>query len=734
MHLWNIEIYLQLNCNKMRILISILSLTGVLNAGLLSAQERKARVVVEQKRDTSANTKAIKLREVGIKGMKKRLPGTTISSSLSSDQLEQLSGGSLADALKNIAGLNVLKTGATISKPVIHGLHSNRILILNNGVRLEGQQWGAEHAPEIDPAIASDMVVIKGAAAVRYGAEAIGGVIFVRPAALPVSAGFAGTVNGTAASNGRAGTGSIMVNGGLKELPGFGWRLQGTLKKAGNVRTADYYLGNTGLREQNYAATMGYTNAHSNYELYYSRFSTELGILYSAHVGTKEDIEARIALGRPLEDYGFTYAITAPRQQIAHDLLKLKVHYDLKNGKTAELTYGFQQNHRKEFDIRRGDRSALPITDLVLKTHTLDLSFDQPLQQGVKRTFGFNGMAQVNNNIPGTLANTFIPNYDSFSGGAFVIQRWIKEFVELEAGLRYDYKVFDAKGFRYQSGGSSIATDQGVSSEYYGQRSHFHNVTGTFGAVWKIIPHWQLSSNIGLGWRAPTANELFSHGLHHGAGLYEIGDPKLKTEQGYKWVSSIRHISDRFNFNLDVYGQYLHGYIYSRPDGSFQQTISGTYPIFRYAQTNALFVGADLSANYRFSSLWSYQLNAALISAKDQSNDKYLPYIPANRIDHHLRLDFALVKETPFYLQFGHTYVARQTRYDPGTDYAAPPSAYHLFQAQLGTTLKFDSQQLGMSLSADNLFNTAYKDYMNRYRYYTHDMGRNISLRLAYKF
>lgn len=40
--------------------------------------------------------------------------------------------------------------GLLLPNPVIHGLHSNRILILNNEVRQEGQQWGADHAPEID--------------------------------------------------------------------------------------------------------------------------------------------------------------------------------------------------------------------------------------------------------------------------------------------------------------------------------------------------------------------------------------------------------------------------------------------------------------------------------------------------------------------------------------------------------------------------------------------------------
>ncbi|MFM9075334.1 MAG: TonB-dependent receptor, partial [Bacteroidota bacterium] len=69
--------------------------------------------------------------------------------------------------------------------PVIHGVHSQRILILNHGVRQEGQQWGAEHAPEIDPLIASDIQVIKDASAIRYGVDAIGGVVVVNPPALP---------------------------------------------------------------------------------------------------------------------------------------------------------------------------------------------------------------------------------------------------------------------------------------------------------------------------------------------------------------------------------------------------------------------------------------------------------------------------------------------------------------------------------------------------------------------
>src|SRR5688500_19161669 len=76
--------------------------------------------------------------------------------------MEKIKGLVISEALSKINGVTLLQTGSTISKPVIHGLHSSRILTIVNGVRQEGQQWGNEHAPEIDPFIADKLTVIKG--------------------------------------------------------------------------------------------------------------------------------------------------------------------------------------------------------------------------------------------------------------------------------------------------------------------------------------------------------------------------------------------------------------------------------------------------------------------------------------------------------------------------------------------------------------------------------------------
>ena len=126
-------------------------------------------------------------------------------------QLLSTRGASLGESLQKIAGVTVLQTGNNIYKPVIQGLHSSRVLILNNGIRQEGQQWGSEHAPEIDPYVANRLTVIKGAASVRYGGDAIGGVVLVEPRLLQYRKDLSGEVNVAAFSNNRQGVISALI-------------------------------------------------------------------------------------------------------------------------------------------------------------------------------------------------------------------------------------------------------------------------------------------------------------------------------------------------------------------------------------------------------------------------------------------------------------------------------------------------------------------------------------------
>ncbi len=665
----------------------------------------------------------LQLQDVEVYGHRERIMSTTTLQTLRQEDLDRTKGGTLASALQGIAGVNMLQTGATISKPVIHGMHSNRVLILNNGIRQEGQQWGFEHAPEIDPFVAQEMTVVKGAEAVRFGPDAIGGVVIVEPPKLPTTGNISGEINAVGATNGRMGVVSGMLNGGIKKLPGWGWRVQGTAKRSGNIKTPDYYLNNTGVNELNFSTAFGYTDQNKGLEIYYSHFDTELGIFEGSHIGSLRDFNERIENGRPFVEGSFSYDIGAPRQQVYHDLIKAKAHLHLANGGKLNFLYGLQRNQRQEYDIRRGDNSNIPSLDMVLTTQTMDLFWEKNTDAGYSTQVGINGLLQVNNNIPGTAVTPLIPNYDNVGAGAYAIQRLIKTKYELEIGARYDFRNLDALGFNREG-------------ELYGGTHQFNNFTGTVGAIWYPNNKLSLRTNLGTAWRAPTVNELYSDGLHHGIGAIERGSDDLESEQSIKWINTLNYQTDNWSVELSGYANYIGSYIYLEPSGEVEQFfLRGAFPVFEYKQTDALFFGIDLLSRYRISKALEWELKASLIRARDISTDSFLPWIPTDRIENGFKVNLPTMgKLSKNFLKIENVLVAEQIRYEPESDFAAPPSAYYLINMHAGTSINFGKNELGINLSLTNATDVLYKDYMNRFRYYAHEIGRNLTLRATYRF
>ena len=202
---------------------------------------------------------------------------TILESTINKDELERFSSGSLGDALKNLSGVSSLSTGNTVVKPMINGLHSSRVVIINNGVRMEDQEWGAEHAPNIDINTVSNLTVIKGAGALQFSGDAVGGVIIAEASKVPVKDSLYGKTLMTAASNGRG----LSLSSQLTKSYQNGWysTLQGTLKQFGDFETPDYVLSNTGIFERNASLKVGFNRFDYGIEAYYSIFKNEIGIL-----------------------------------------------------------------------------------------------------------------------------------------------------------------------------------------------------------------------------------------------------------------------------------------------------------------------------------------------------------------------------------------------------------------------------------------------------------------------
>ncbi len=649
------------------------------------------------------------------------LAGLITTNTLTQEQMKQSKGASLAESVDQITGVTMLKTGPAIAKPVIHGLHSNRILILNNGVRQEGQQWGTEHAPEIDPFIANKITVVKGAAAVRYGSDAIAGALLVEPAPLPMLNNLNGEVNLIGSTNGRQGIAAVSLENGVKGIPGLGWRLQSSAKKAGDFNTPRYSLTNTGLEEFNFSGEVGYENEKWGSKLYYSLFSTEIGILRSAHIGNTTDLQAALIRDIPLFIEDFSYDINNPKQEVVHHLIKSESFFRFNDKRKLSLSFSQQQNSRKEFDIRRGGRSGRAALDLNLTTNQIDLVFDDLQSNSLKGTYGISYTDQKNRNIPGTGVRPLIPNFLSTSIGAFIIESLDLNKWEFEAGMRYDYRNLEVFRFNEQDELETPTYD-------------FHNFSVTGSIAYEFSEKFLVNSQLATAFRPPNVSELFSEGLHHGLAAIEEGNPNLETEKAFKWVNTIEYNQDSYGFTTSLYYQRINDFIYLKPLGEPRLTVRGAFPVFQYTQTNARIMGLDAAFFWRIAPWLQYNLNYNMVRANNISEDTYLIFMPPDQVENELKISKEyLGKVKNFYAGISAIYQAEQTRV-PGIDFSPPPDANFLLNLNAGIDFNIGSNHAGLNLTLNNALNTTYRSYLNRLRYYADEMGRNLILRLLVKF
>lgn len=656
--------------------------------------------------------------------------------SLSGAALDQTRGQSLGESLKSLAGLYSIQTGPSISKPVIHGLYSNRIIILNNGIRQEDQQWGTEHAPQVDQFLASRLTVIKGAASIRYGSDAIGGVILVEPKAMSEQAGIGGEVNVAGATNGGMGVASGMLEGAFgKKLPGLSWRMQGTIKRSGYVRTPTYFLENTSYHETNFSGDAHYDHGPWGAEVFYSQFDTKIGLFTGAQVGSLPDLYAAISRPEPLSQPGFSYVLNRPYQDVQHDLLKIRTYIRTNQGGIVTATFARQQNVRREYDYVSFSGALNPELYLKLITHTADLVWEH---SAIKNNSGaWSGSAGFNGITQGNVRQYLflIPNFRNYGAGLFAIERYASGRWTLEGGLRYDYRWLRA-----------YFLNETTKQTYYTTHD-WRNANGSLGAAYQLRPNLTLTANLSTAWRAPNVADLYSDGLHQSAVAYERGNPNLQPEQAYNGNLVLAYAGKRLSGEIGLYNNLIHNYIYLRPDSVPVIRQRGAFPSYSYAQVQATFRGIDATLTYKLTDQLTLSTKNSLLFAYNHTDQDYLVFIPPNRSDNTLRYEWARWgRLSNLYVSLSGLYVARQNRAPAVTsrqengdiiftgDFAPPPPAYFLLGAELGFATQVGGQSMSVILSGSNLANVAYRDYLNRFRYFADEPGRNISLKIRIPF
>ena len=687
-----------------------------------------SRMITLQLKDDSKQ-----LDNVTVTALKRHTSVLQQSSAISQEALEKGGATSLAKLLETIPGVSSISTGNTIAKPVIQGMHSSRILLMNNGVRLESQSWGADHAPELDYTGSSMVEVVKGAECIRYGFGAMGGVVLLNDAPLPYEnkkIKVNGNVNMGYDTNARGFSGSGTIETGYKQ---FGLRLHGMYTKGGDYRTADYVLNNTGYNTISFSALAGWQGKKLTATLFSSIYYQRSGIYYASKISDLSQLIKRFEYGRPDPETvkPFSYEIKPPFQQSQHVTLKGELKWELNPNHHLNFTLSFQENLRQEFENRKKTQwSWIPMQDLMLKTYKFDVLWQAKWKLWKMTTdAGLSNTYQTNFNYPGTKQPAFVPNFAALSMGGYFLHK--AEFGKLQCalGMRYDFRVLSVNGY------SSLSN-----YTYYDDFKLYSNFTMSLATHYQFNDKWDARANIGWSWRPPDINELYAIGLQDGS-YWVVGNKNLASERGYKLVLGTKYRNTWFSVEPSFFFQRINSYIYDHigtGKDRFHNHPSGKYPKFIYDQDDVKLYGGDVEATVKPLQGLTFVGKGEWMFARNLTHNDWLPFMPSDRYGLSATYDLPLSKNHKYrsLLSLSGIYVTKQNRFDPDKDLVPDsPPAYFL----LNGTAEFriglpQNRELKFMIVGDNILNALYKEYTDRFRYYAHERGANFSLRTLFKF
>ena len=695
--------------------------------------------------------KVLDLETVTIEAQRIRENGTASLSQITLQKAELRSDPtkSLASAIAEEQGVTFISTGNNVQLPVIHGLYGNRILVLNNGLKHGFQNWGTDHAPELDVSAANQITILKGASGVRFGPEALGGSVIVSPNPLYLQEPLTVEVGTGYQTNGRGVNSRIELAQGLKKWSYF---LNANFTKIGDRHTPDYVLTNSGKEERSFGVGTRYFSGNWDFKFYYSYVNQDLALLRSSFAHSGDAIVQAFNADEPLFIRPFSYQIQEPNQIAEHHFGKAEVSWT--NEGIGKLTFraGRQVNNRQEFDVRRN--ADLPIIDLNLETEDYQLEWKHPHWLHFDGLIGVQYFYQDNDNNPGTNTTPFIPNYNTDRYSAFLIESRRIGKNTLEVGIRLDHEANSARGRE---------TNQAIFRDEF----QFTNLTSSVGFIRELSEHSTFRTNLGTAWRAPNMAELYSFGqlrfmsqfglLRHYVNeegtlktnrVIQFSESGVEPEKGYKFINEFQHHKGLNRHTLTAYSHYIQNFIFSRPY-TVIGTIRGPMPVFIFDQADAFFVGADYNWTRDWTERHTGTFGISYLWSGNISKNETLINQPPIAVNYKWEWDMGkllglssrmVVKPRYTFTQFQAPRTIPPEDLIDGTveitkdaeifDFKDAPEGYFMLDA----SWRFEWKALSGSIAVHNLLNARYRDYLNQMRYFADEPGRNVLFNLTYRF
>lgn len=655
--------------------------------------------------------------------------------------LAQQGGTSFMKNLEKVPGIGSLNNGVGVSKPVIRGLQGNRVVVTTNGIKQEGQQWGSDHGLEIDVNNADKIEIIKGAATLLYGSDAVAGVINIRPQ-LPkgreqINAGQVVTFN----SLNNSLRSSTFVSGNRK---GLWYKLRYSFLEAGDykvpARSFIYQttilpiyqnrLKNTALNERSLNAYLGMSKNWGYWYLRAGYFQQKSGFFTGAF-----GVPNRYKL---IHDGDFT-DIDLPYQQVNH--FTLSGHTNIMIRKNwLEIDGGIQINDRGEFAqphsaaFRNEGGEEFQALDLNLTTFSLNGRYF--IKDSVKRVILGASSQYRNNTIAGY--EFIIPAYESFLAAIYsTYNRKLRNNWKLNTGLRLELNglSFDSTTTNYHRNGELI----GAAIRNPSFSKTIGNWSYALGLNKELKKDVYLKLNLARTSRMLQPNELASNGLHHGAFRFERGDIDLDPESAVQSDVSFIYEKKRVLINVSGYFNHFFNFVYLQPSSKFARLVVNDevlpYPeagqLYTYTQSRAQHIGYEAEFEYKWFSFLKSYVSSEYTQINNLSANEFVPFVAPLSIKTGLEAIKKYKNKAfeEFHMEVNYSHYARQDRV-PRND--IPTDAYQLVNANLSL---YFSSGFEVNLTCNNALNTRYFNNLSRYKLIgLPEPGRSWVINLSYHF
>jgi iron complex outermembrane receptor protein len=643
--------------------------------------------------------------------------------------------GTLINSMSNIPGINAINTGVGIAKPVIRGMSFNRVLVMDKGIKQEGQQWGADHGLEIDQYDPERIEIVKGPSSLLFGSDAIGGAIRILPHTVKNETHLEGDILTTYKSNNDLFGVSASVRG---SKAGRFFRLRMSAQDFGDYRVpADQFtynsfvlpiyggrLKNTAGNERNISISGGLRKNWGTTSVTFSNFHQKAG-LFPGATGIPREYT--------LAEDGKMRNIDYPRQVTNHmKMISNTVLYAGKNW--LEIDIGYQYNKRKEEGTPHAHGYA-PTPDgnlalgLDLQTLSTNIRFNTSFSEAWTAVVGAQGQYQYNR-FSGF--EFLLPEFAASNAGTYLYTEFSPSHLfTLSSGLRYDYGVRDIKAHFEPDYTTPVEGDSTLRNPAI--KRDFHDLSAAIGISYYPSVRFNTKLNIGSSFRMPTPAELASNGVHHGTFRHERGDSSLDSERGIQGDINFTYQDKKFNVLVTPFAGYFHNYIYLAPQAEFSPLPGGGL-LYQYTQHDAVFTGFESTAEYTFAEHWKFETGVEYVWNKNLDTRLPLPFTPPfsvfGRLHYRRNLNRRFAEYLDVSLQY-HLYAA-QKRVDRNE---APTDGYGLTNLSTSLHIPVGGHTVQVLASVVNVFDVYYMNHLSRYRLLNlPEQGRNFMLSLKVPF